>query len=327
VEKRRFAARRESIHRNIADGVTIGAARGNRMIPLLVALLVVTAVMLTGVRVFPEYQRAVVFRLGRARKQLAGPGVVLMLPLGIDRIRVVDTRTRVIQIPPQEVITQDNISIMVDAVVYTTVESPMHAVLEVDQYMAATLQLAATTMRAVIGRMDLDEILAHRDRVNDEVRTILDTRTEQWGVEISAVELKDIVLPQEMKRALARQAEAERERRAKIIAAEGEMQSAAKLAEAADVIARNPSAMQLRMFQALTEISNGPSSKIVIPIPIELLNGMSSRGVTSEQIAGVVQQVIAQSSAPAARVSQVEPPRVVGEARTPIAAASTERKP
>jgi regulator of protease activity HflC (stomatin/prohibitin superfamily) len=294
------------------------------MIPLAITLLVLTMVALSGLRVFPEYQRAVVFRLGRARKQLAGPGLVLMLPLGIDRIRVVDTRTRVIQIPPQEVITQDNISIMVDAVVYTTVESPMHAVLEVDQYMQATLQLAATTMRAVIGRMDLDEILAHRDRVNDEVRTILDTRTEQWGVEISAVELKDIVLPQEMKRALARQAEAERERRAKIIAAEGEMQSAAKLAEAADVIARNPSAMQLRMFQALTEISNGPSSKIVIPIPIELLNGMSSRGVTSEQIAGVVQQVLAQSSSPAGRVSQVEPPRVVGEGptRTPIAPGS-----
>jgi len=300
------------------------------LIPLLVALLVVTAVMLTGIRVFPEYQRAVVFRLGRVRKQLAGPGVVLMLPLGIDRIRVVDTRTRVIQIPPQEVITQDNISIMVDAVVYTTVESPMHAILEVDQYMAATLQLAATTMRAVIGRMDLDEILAHRDRVNDEVRTILDTRTEQWGVEISAVELKDVVLPQEMKRALARQAEAERERRAKIIAAEGEMQSAAKLAEAADIIGRNPSAMQLLMFQAMTEISNGPGSKIVIPIPIELLNGMSSRGVTSEQIASVVQQVLAQTNAPAGRVSQVDAPRVVAEtpARASIGgpAPTAERK-
>lgn len=299
------------------------------LIPLLVALFVVTAVMLSGIRVFPEYQRAVVFRLGRARKQLAGPGVVLMLPLGIDRIRVVDTRTRVIQIPPQEVITQDNISIMVDAVVYTTVESPMHAILEVDQYMAATLQLAATTMRAVIGRMDLDEILAHRDRVNDEVRTILDTRTEQWGVEISAVELKDVVLPQEMKRALARQAEAERERRAKIIAAEGEMQSATKLAEAADIIARNPSAMQLRMFQTLTEISNGPSSKIVIPIPIELLNGMVGRGITSEQIATVVQQVLAQTNAPAGRVSQVDPPRVIAEApaRAPIGPAPTgERK-
>lgn len=268
------------------------------MIPLLIAMFVVGAVLLSGVRVFREYERAVIFRLGRARKSLSGPGVVLMLPLGIDRMRVVDTRTRVVQIPPQEVITQDNISVMVDAVVYTTVESPMHAVLEVDQYMAATLQLAATTMRAVIGRMDLDEILAHRDRVNDEVRTILDSRTEQWGVEISAVELKDIVLPQEMKRALARQAEAERERRAKVIAAEGEVQAASRLAEAADIIARNPSAMQLRMFQTLTEISNEPGSKIILPIPIELLNGMASRSVTAEQVTGIVQQVLAASVAP-----------------------------
>ncbi len=284
------------------------------MIPLLIAMFVVGAVLLSGVRVFREYERAVVFRLGRARKSLSGPGVVLMLPLGIDRMRVVDTRTRVVQIPPQEVITQDNISVMVDAVVYTTVESPMHAVLEVDQYMAATLQLAATTMRAVIGRMDLDEILAHRDRVNDEVRTILDTRTEQWGVEISAVELKDIVLPQEMKRALARQAEAERERRAKVIAAEGEVQAASRLAEAADIIARNPSAMQLRMFQTLTEISNEAGSKIILPIPIELLNGMASRSVTAEQVTGIVQQVLAASVAP-----PVAPALPAGEATTPRA--------
>ena len=148
------------------------------MIPLLVALFVLGAVMLSGVRVMREYERGVVFRLGRARRQMIGPGLVLMLPLGIDRARIVDVRTKVVQIPPQEVITQDNISIMVDAVVYITVESPQHAILEVEQFMTATLQLAATTMRAVIGRMDLDEILAHRDRVNDEVRNILDTRTE-----------------------------------------------------------------------------------------------------------------------------------------------------
>ncbi len=283
------------------------------MIPFLIALFVIGAVLLSGVRVLREYERAVVFRLGRSRRQLIGPGMVFMLPLGIDRSRVVDIRTRVIQIPPQEVITQDNISVMVDAVVYTTVESPMHAVLEVEQYMAATLQLAATTMRAVIGRMDLDEILAHRDRVNDEVRTILDTRTEQWGVEISAVELKDIVLPQEMKRVLARQAEAERERRAKIIAAEGELQAAFKLAEAADVIARNPAAMQLRMFQAFTEISSGPSSKIVLPIPIELLQGFAHRSVTPEQVGAVVQQVVAAVAPAAGRVTQVEPTHAVGE--------------
>ncbi|MBX7081088.1 MAG: slipin family protein, partial [Nannocystaceae bacterium] len=270
--------------------------------PLLAVLLfVATVIGLTGVRVLREYERAVVFRLGRARRQLAGPGVVFMLPLGIDRARTVDTRTRVVQIPPQEVITQDNISIMVDAVVYVTVESPMHAVLEVEQYMPATLQLAATTMRAVIGRMDLDEILAHRDRVNDEVRSILDSRTEQWGVEISAVELKDIVLPQEMKRALARQAEAERERRAKVIAAEGEVQAAAKLSEAADIMARNPASLQLRMYQTIAEIASEPASKIVVPLPIELMQGLGNRGgaVTVEQVTAIAQQVAAAASATA----------------------------
>jgi regulator of protease activity HflC (stomatin/prohibitin superfamily) len=286
------------------------------MIPLLVALFVLGAVMLSGVRVMREYERGVVFRLGRVRKQMIGPGLVLMLPLGIDRPRIVDIRTKVVQIPPQEVITQDNISIMVDAVVYITVESPTHAILEVEQFMTATLQLAATTMRAVIGRMDLDDILAHRDRVNDEVRKILDTRTEQWGVEISAVELKDIVLPQEMKRALARQAEAERERRAKVIAAEGELQAAAKLTEAAAVIAQNPAAMQLRLYQTLSEISSEPAAKIVLPIPIELMAGISQRGgLSAEQVTAIVQQVMASASAPGqVKITQGDPVRPIAAA-------------
>lgn len=288
------------------------------MLPLLVTLVALSLLMLSGVRVMREYERAVVFRLGRARKQLVGPGVVLMLPLGIDRARTIDIRTKVIQIPPQEVITQDNISVMVDAVVYITVESPTHAVLEVEQFMTATLQLAATTMRAVVGRMDLDEILAHRDRVNDEVRTILDTRTEQWGVEISAVELKDIVLPQEMKRALARQAEAERERRAKVIAAEGELQAAARLTEAAEVIARSPGAMQLRLYQTLSEISSEPSSKIVLPIPIELMAGIAQRGVTAEQITEIVQQALGSAGA-LPKVSHGEPVRTIAGATPPAA--------
>jgi len=285
---------------------------------LMIALFVLGVVGLSGIRVLREYERAVVFRLGRARKNLLGPGVVLMLPLGIDRARVVDTRTKVIQIPPQDVITHDNISVMVDAVVYITIDSPTHAILEVEQYMPATLQLAATTLRAVIGRMDLDDILAHRDRVNDEVRTILDTRTEQWGVEISAVELKDIQLPQEMKRALARQAEAERERRAKVIAAEGELQAAAKLGEAAEVIARNPSAMQLRMFQTLVEISSEPASKIVIPIPIELMAGIAQKGgVSNEQIAKIVQAVAESANRPAPRLTQGESTRAVEGPKPP----------
>ena len=223
--------------------------------------------LLTGVRVLQEYERAVVFRFGRARKALAAPGVNLLLPFGIDRMRVVDMRTRAIQIAPQEVITHDNISISVDAVVYASVASPSHAVLEVEEFMPATLQLAATTLRAVLGKMDLDEILAHRDAINGEVRTILDTRTEQWGVEISAVEIKDIQLPKEMQRAMARQAEAERERRAKVIAAEGEVQAASKLAQAAEMIAAHPGALQLRLYQTLVEVSGEASSTIVFPGP------------------------------------------------------------
>ena len=230
--------------------------------------------LLTGVRVLREYERAVIFRMGRARKELAGPGINLLLPFGIDRPRVIDVRTRAIQIQPQEIITRDNISISVDAVVYATIASPRHAVLEVEDYLPATLQLAATTLRAVLGKMEMDDILVHRDAINAEVRTILDTRTEQWGVEISAVEIKDIQLPKEMQRAMARQAEAERERRAKVIAAEGEVQAAERLAQAAAMIANHPGALQLRLYQTLVEVSGEASSTIVFPVPIDLGSGL-----------------------------------------------------
>src|SRR6188474_1627784 len=242
------------------------------MLTMLIGAAIAGGVMLllTGVRVLQEYERAVVFRFGRARKELAAPGLNLLLPFGIDRMRVVDTRTRAIQIAPQEIITHDNITISVDAVVYASVASPSHAVLEVEEFMPATLQLAATTLRAVLGKMDMDEILGHRDAINTEVRGILDTRTEQWGVEISAVEIKDIQLPKEMQRAMARQAEAERERRAKVIAAEGEVQAAERLAQAAAMIAAHPGALQLRLYQTLVEVSGEASSTIVFPVPIDL---------------------------------------------------------
>jgi regulator of protease activity HflC (stomatin/prohibitin superfamily) len=221
-------------------------------------------------RVYRDYQRAIVFRLGRARQKALGPGLVVLWPL-IDRAVVVDTRTRVIQIPTQDVITHDNISIGVDAVVYAEVASPMHAVLRVEHYLPATLQLAATTLRSVLGRMELDDILAKRAEINDEIRQILDERTEQWGVEISAVEIKDIALPQEMKRAMARQAEAERERRAKVIVSEGELQAAEKLTLAAAMISSQPAALQLRTLQTLVEVSAERNNTVVFPIPIELL--------------------------------------------------------
>jgi regulator of protease activity HflC (stomatin/prohibitin superfamily) len=261
----------------------------------LIGAAVVAGVTLlaTGVRVLQEYERAVVFRFGRARKQLAAPGLNLLLPFGIDRMRVVDTRTRAIQIHPQEVITHDNISISVDAVVYASVASPQHAILEVEDFLPATLQLASTTLRAVLGKMDLDEILAHRDAINGEVRNILDTRTEQWGVEISAVEIKDIQLPKEMQRAMARQAEAERERRAKVIAAEGEVQAASKLAQAAEMIAAHPGALQLRLYQTLVEVSSEAASTIVFPVPMDIGAGGGAAGLSQAQIQTMMQSAVA----------------------------------
>jgi regulator of protease activity HflC (stomatin/prohibitin superfamily) len=255
--------------------------------------LVGLATLLTGMRVLQQYQRGVVFRLGRVRQALAGPGLKLLLPFGIDRMRVVDVRTRAIQISPQEVITHDNISIVVDAVVYASIASPSHAILEVEDYSPATLQLAATTLRSVIGKMELDDILAHRDAINDEVRTILDTRTEQWGVEISAVEIKDIQLPKEMQRAMARQAEAERERRAKVIAAEGEVQAAAKLAQAAEMIAAHPGALQLRLYQTLVEVSGEAGSTIVFPVPIDLNAAGAGAATQAQSTQAAMQSAVA----------------------------------
>jgi regulator of protease activity HflC (stomatin/prohibitin superfamily) len=264
--------------------------------------------LLTGIRVLQEYERGVIFRFGRARKALATPGINLLLPFGIDRVRVVDTRTRAIQIAPQEVITHDNISIVVDAVVYASIGSPSHAILEVEDFLPATLQLASTTLRAVLGKMDLDDILAHRDAINGEVRTILDTRTEQWGVEISAVEIKDIQLPKEMQRAMARQAEAERERRAKVIAAEGEVQAASKLAQAAEMISAHPGALQLRLYQTLVEVSGEASSTIVFPVPIDLLGTQS--GASGPQLQSQLQSTIQSAVALASSQRAGEPKRL-----------------
>ena len=291
------------------------------MLTVLLGIAVAGGAMLflTGVRVLQEYERGVVFRFGRARKQLAMPGFNLLLPFGIDRMRVVDTRTRAIQIAPQEIITHDNISISVDAVVYASVASPSHAVLEVEDFLPATLQLASTTLRAVLGKMDMDEILAHRDAINNEVRGILDTRTEQWGVEISAVEIKDIQLPKEMQRAMARQAEAERERRAKVIAAEGEVQAASKLAQAAEMIAQHPGALQLRLYQTLVEVSGEASSTIVFPLPIDLGTGGTGAagGATPAQIQAMMQSAIAmatnQQTAKALADAKGKPDQIEGD--------------
>jgi regulator of protease activity HflC (stomatin/prohibitin superfamily) len=260
--------------------------------------------VLTSLRVLREYERAIVFRLGRARQKALGPGLVLMLPFGIDRSTVVDTRTKVIQIPPQEVITRDNISIGVDAVVYIEISSPMDAILRVEQYLPATLQLAATTLRSIIGRMELDEVLAKRAEINTEVQEILEARVEQWGVNITAVEIKDISLPAEMKRAMARQAEAERERRAKIIMSEGELQAAQRLAEAARLMAADPAALQLRLYQTMVEVASQPNMTIVLPVPIELLaGGNAAQAAQAAQAAMNAASTLAASAASARQLS------------------------
>jgi len=287
-------------------------------IALGVAIAAGLMLLMTGTKILQEYERGVVFRFGRAKKVLATPGFNLLLPFGIDRMRVVDTRTRAIQITPQDIISHDNITISVDAVVYASVNSPSHAILEVEDYLPATLQLASTTLRAVLGKMDLDDILAHRDAINNEVRTILDTRTEQWGVEISAVEIKDIQLPKEMQRAMARQAEAERERRAKVIAAEGEVQAASKLAQAAQMIAGSPGALQLRLYQTLVEVSGEASSTIVFPVPIDLM-GMSGAATTA-QMQGMMQSAVALASSQQAQ-------KQIGAAGTKIDATDDEQVP
>jgi regulator of protease activity HflC (stomatin/prohibitin superfamily) len=237
-----------------------------------------------------------------------------MLPFGIDRSTVVDTRTKVIQIPPQEVITRDNISIGVDAVVYVEISSPMDAILRVEQYLPATLQLAATTLRSIIGRMELDEVLAKRAEINTEVQEILEARVEQWGVNITAVEIKDISLPAEMKRAMARQAEAERERRAKIIMSEGELQAAQRLAQAARLMASDPAALQLRLYQTMVEVASQPNMTIVLPVPIELLaTGNPAHAAQAAQAAVNAAAALAAGAANAKQLSPAAAPTLASE--------------
>ena len=238
--------------------------------PVLVGLsLAGLLTLLTSMRLLYEYERGVVFRLGKLVRA-RGPGLVFLLPFGIDRMRKMDLRIVALDIAPQDTITKDNVSVTVNAVVYFRVADPSKAVVEIEDYYFATSQLAQTTLRSVIGQSELDELLADRDRINDVVRTIIDQGTDQWGIEVTGVEVKDIGLPTEMKRAMARQAEAERERRAKVISADGEFQASAKLAQAADVISRHPAALQLRFLQTVVEIAAENNSTTLFPIPVDL---------------------------------------------------------
>ncbi len=236
---------------------------------LLVLAAVLAAAALFSVRVLREYERAVVFRLGRLVGE-KGPGLVLLIP-GIDRMVRVDLRTITMTIPPQELITRDNVPARVAAVCYFAVVDPGAAVTRIEAFAPATSQVAQTTLRSVLGSADLDQLLAERERLNEQLQRIIDEQTEPWGVKVSAVEIKDVEIPEAMQRAMARQAEAERERRAKIIKAEGEHQAAEKLASAAAVLGREPSALQLRYLQTLSEIGVEQNSTIVFPLPIEML--------------------------------------------------------
>jgi regulator of protease activity HflC (stomatin/prohibitin superfamily) len=238
--------------------------------PALVFGVLVIFYLLTSIQILSEYERGVIFRLGKLLPQPKGPGVILVFR-PIDRIVRLSLRTLVHDVPPQDVITRDNVSVKVSAVVYFRVIDPRKAVVEVENYLYATSQLSQTTLRSVLGQAELDDLLSQRDRLNQQLQHILDNETEPWGIKVSSVEVKNVDLPQEMQRAMARQAEAEREKRAKIIHAEGELQASEKLAQAAAVIEREPAAMTLRYLQTLTEIASEQNSTILFPVPIELL--------------------------------------------------------
>jgi regulator of protease activity HflC (stomatin/prohibitin superfamily) len=238
--------------------------------PVLIVALIVAAYVISSVKILAEYQRGVIFRLGKLLPRPKGPGVILVFA-PIDRMVRVSLRTVALEVPPQDVITRDNVSVKVSAVLYYRVIDPRRAIVEVENFQYATLQLAQTTLRSVLGQALLDDLLAERDRLNQQLQQILDQHAEPWGIKVSAVEVKHVDLPENMQRSMARQAEAEREKRAKIIHAAGELEASDKLAQAAAVIASQPLSITLRYLQTLTEIAAEKNSTIIFPLPIELL--------------------------------------------------------
>ena len=245
--------------------------------PLLLLIVVPLFYLLSSIKVLNEYERGVVFRLGKLLPQPKGPGVVLVFA-PIDRLVRVSLRTIVMDVPPQDVITRDNVSVKVNAVVYFRVMDPRRAIVEVESYHYATSQLAQTTLRSVLGQVEMDDLLSERERLNQQLQQILDQHTDPWGVKVSSVEVKHVDLPPDMQRAMARQAEAEREKRAKIIHAAGELEASEKLAQAAAVIAVEPVTITLRYLQTLTEIAAEKNSTIIFPLPIELINTLMGPG-------------------------------------------------
>jgi regulator of protease activity HflC (stomatin/prohibitin superfamily) len=239
--------------------------------PALILVAILVIYLLMSINILPEYERGVIFRLGKLLAQPKGPGVILVFA-PIDRIVRVSMRTIVMDVPPQDVITRDNVSVKVNAVLYFRVIDPRRAIVEVESYTYATSQLAQTTLRSVLGQVELDQLLSERDRLNQQLQQILDQHTDPWGIKVSSVEVKHVDLPPDMQRAMARQAEAEREKRAKIIHAAGELEASEKLSQAAVIIASEPVAITLRYLQTLTEIAAEKNSTIVFPLPIEMMH-------------------------------------------------------
>jgi len=239
--------------------------------PILIIVVILAFYLLSSIKILNEYERAVIFRLGKLLDQPKGPGVILVFA-PIDRMARVSLRTIVMDVPPQDVITRDNVSVKVNAVVYFRVMDPRRAIVEVESYHYATSQLAQTTLRSVLGQVELDDLLSERERLNAQLQQILDLHTDPWGIKVSSVEVKHVDLPPDMQRAMAKQAEAEREKRAKIIHAAGELEASEKLASAATAMAVEPMTITLRYLQTLTEIASEKNSTIIFPLPIELLN-------------------------------------------------------
>ena len=246
-------------------------------LPALGVVAFIAFYLISSIKILNEYERAVVFRLGKLLPQPKGPGLIFVFA-PLDRMVRVSLRTIVMDVPPQDVITRDNVSVKVNAVVYFRVMEPRRAIVEVESYHYATSQLAQTTLRSVLGQVDMDDLLSERDRLNAQLQQILDQHTDPWGIKVSAVEVKHVDLPPDMQRAMARQAEAEREKRAKIIHADGELQASEKLAQAAGVIATEPVSITLRYLQTLTEIASEKNSTIIFPLPIELINLIGAGG-------------------------------------------------
>jgi regulator of protease activity HflC (stomatin/prohibitin superfamily) len=263
---------------------------GFTVIAVLIVVIFVASLILSAIKIVNEYERGVIFRLGRVQGGAKGPGLFILYPF-VDKMVKIDLRTVTMEVPPQEIITRDNVPAHVTAVIYFRVIDPNKSVLEVENHVLATSQISQTTLRSILGQRDLDDLLTNREAINEELQKIIDEQTEPWGIKVSVVEVKDVEIPQNMQRAMARQAESERERRAKIIAAEGEYQASERLRQAADRL-ESPTALQLRLFQTMGEVASEQNSTIILPVPVDLLrpyltdsspDGYSASAQTSEE--------------------------------------------